>query len=198
MPVPSPTFGSTGDILSVVQLCWQLVAILREVNGASAEMLALLEDLDVCGRSLQAIYVVIGKRRAYMSNDVRNGIALCLQNCGQPLTAATAKVEDHRKRASRRDPVGWRAYWAAVSWSALGGKKEVDLLRQRLRDQISSINIFLQVSQSSDQAALLDAKQQQQTNTEQILGVLLEISRQLNDGVVVALHNAERRGQGAG
>ncbi|EJD38407.1 hypothetical protein AURDEDRAFT_187721, partial [Auricularia subglabra TFB-10046 SS5] len=140
---------SLDNILGLVQTCTDIVNALHDVRDATVEMRDLRNDFDAYGRSLQAVYVVVSQQRTPLSDDVRNAIALGLGSCGNILQKAKAKINKHRRDLSNKYPNNWETHWAAVLWIALGGKKEVEAMRQRLSEHIAMIHTYLALVHSA-------------------------------------------------
>ncbi|EJD34670.1 hypothetical protein AURDEDRAFT_176305 [Auricularia subglabra TFB-10046 SS5] len=155
MPI---AFGSFGELVTVLQLAWQLRAALSDAAGARAEIHALVIDVDIFTRALQPIRASIEQRRIALQPAVENGIAHAIATCSDTRASGGGRC--------------WKRYWAMAAWSVLGGREEVDRLRQRLSEQVQVIHTFLFLAETSDLAALNNKVERQG-----------ETLRQLNDSL---------------
>ncbi|KZV95228.1 hypothetical protein EXIGLDRAFT_766359 [Exidia glandulosa HHB12029] len=143
------TFGSFGDIGSVLQIAWAVRGALSEAASASEDVQSLIADIDSFTMALQNVKAVVAQT-SDIPGSVQNGLAHALGLCGNILECVRRKVEAVHNAVVRAHGTGvWRGYWAACAWSVLGGKAEVDTLRRRLVDQLVVLQTLLSVLQSS-------------------------------------------------
>ncbi|EJD34668.1 hypothetical protein AURDEDRAFT_176303 [Auricularia subglabra TFB-10046 SS5] len=181
MPI---SFSSFGDIVAVLQLAWQLRAALSDASGASAEIRALLIDVDSFTRALQQTRAAIEGRRTALAPSVEHGIKHAIIACHDVLRLILGKVDAFKRRmTSRIGAVAWRQYWAVAAWSIVGGKKEVDALRMRLSEQIGVIQTYLSLAQSNDQEKVLETVESQRVALDRMYGVLQDIQIRFDVGV---------------
>ncbi|EJD34103.1 hypothetical protein AURDEDRAFT_155075 [Auricularia subglabra TFB-10046 SS5] len=157
MPI---AFSSFGDLVTVLQLAWQLRAALSDAAGARAEIDALVVDIDTFTRALQQIRASIEQRRTALEPAVENGIVHAIATCSDVLRHVLSKITAFKTRASGGGRC-WKRYWGMAVWSVLGGREEVDRLRQRLSEQVQVIHTFLFLAETSDLAALNDKVERQ-------------------------------------
>ncbi|KZV84386.1 hypothetical protein EXIGLDRAFT_753870 [Exidia glandulosa HHB12029] len=146
MPVLAFTFGSFGDIATILQLAWTIRRTLSESAGSLAPLIA---DIDVFTRALQQINSFLETRAAApVPEDLMNGIAHALERCFGSLMRIKQRIESFN--AQLAGAVGKsvvREYWAVLGWEILGGRREVEALKMRLSDQIVVIQTLLAASQ---------------------------------------------------
>ncbi|EJD34660.1 hypothetical protein AURDEDRAFT_176295 [Auricularia subglabra TFB-10046 SS5] len=181
MPI---SFSSFGDIVAVLQIAWQLRAALSDASGASAEIRALLIDIDSFTRALQQTKAAIERRRTPPAPSVEHGIKHAVIACHDVLRLIVGKVDAFKRRmTSRIGAVAWRQYWAVAAWSILGGKKEVDGLRVRLSEQIGVIQTYLSLAQSNDQEKVQETVESHGTTLDLICSVMQDIQIRFDVGV---------------
>ncbi|EJD40690.1 hypothetical protein AURDEDRAFT_127553 [Auricularia subglabra TFB-10046 SS5] len=176
MPIAAFTFGSFGDVATILQLLWQLRAALDEASGASAEIRALREDVDAFRLALQQVQAALDRRQPPPHQDVLNGIAHALSVAHNVLDSVLQKIRAFQSRMTSAVGIGAaRKYWAVAAWSILGGQKDVDALRMRLSEQLSVI-------QTDNQAALHDVVERQATTIDRIQSVMRDIQTRFDVG----------------
>ncbi|EJD44303.1 hypothetical protein AURDEDRAFT_125315 [Auricularia subglabra TFB-10046 SS5] len=181
MPV---SFGSCGDIVAVLQLAWQLRVVLSDAAGGSAEIHALISDVEAFTRALQEIRPAVERRCTPLPPALENGIKHALITCHDILSAILDKVSAFRTRvASRVSMAAWHQYWALAAWSILGGHKEVDALRRRLSEQIAIIQTYLGLLQSRDQDRILSTVDNQGTTLHRLCSIMQDIQVRFDVGV---------------
>lgn len=148
MSLAAFTFGSFGDVLSLISLVLQVRRALGDSSGASEDHQALITELDSFSDLLQvvrnALSVHEGPRR--LPNSVRNAM-------GQGLLASTALLvgfykDIERYRCSLRQGGSGsmiRDSWMKAEW-ALYKKEDVRQMRRKLADQVGRLNALLSVS----------------------------------------------------
>lgn len=155
MAVVSFSVGSFGDIVTILQLAWQLRAALNSASGASAEVAALVNDIDEFVRGLQQVNAVLQQDAARLQPDIVNGIKHALGTCHDVLLTVERKISTFKSRMSTtKGPSVWKHYWAVAAWSILGGKEDVDALRARLSEQLARIHFYLSLGHSHDHSTM--------------------------------------------
>lgn len=148
MPVEF-TFGSVGDIITLLQLSGSIVKLVIEIRGTSAEISVLVEDMDTFTHAVQQVQrVMLTPDR--ISQDVKNGLGLALKKCQEILLKIQTRITKYRSQIlGTKGPTIWRNTLAASSWTVFGGKSEVEELRKQLAEQVEMIRLLLSVSQRS-------------------------------------------------
>ncbi|EJD40642.1 hypothetical protein AURDEDRAFT_170271 [Auricularia subglabra TFB-10046 SS5] len=180
MPVFSFTIGSFGDITTILQLAWQLRAALNGARGASAEVAALVNDIDSFACGLEQVKVVLQHEGAHLQPDIVNGIRHALSTCHDILIAVQRKISSFESRMSKaKGHAVWKHYWAVAAWSILGGKEEVDAMRTRLSDQLGLIQFYLSLSHSHDHDVMHLRATQSDARLDHIYALLQELPSQV-------------------
>ncbi|EJD34669.1 hypothetical protein AURDEDRAFT_176304 [Auricularia subglabra TFB-10046 SS5] len=151
---------SFGDIITVLQLAWQIRAALSDAAGARAEIAALVVELDSFTQALQQVQSSLAQRSVALDPAVDNGITHALAVCSDVLRRVIDRITAFRARAAG-GALSWEHYWKMAAWSVLGGREAVDSLRRRLSEQVQAIHTFLFLSQAADLSALAQAVEQQ-------------------------------------
>ncbi|KZV84388.1 hypothetical protein EXIGLDRAFT_290523 [Exidia glandulosa HHB12029] len=150
MPITAFTFGSFGDIATILQLAWTIRRSLSDSAGAVAQVQTLIADIDAFTRALQQIKFALDTRPS-VPEDLMNGIAHALESCFLLLRSVQTHIDSYNARMT--GAVGARAlkrYWAALGWEILGGKSKVEAMRARLSEQIEVIQTLLAAAQSQN------------------------------------------------
>ncbi|EJD40631.1 hypothetical protein AURDEDRAFT_127528 [Auricularia subglabra TFB-10046 SS5] len=160
------TFGSFGDIATILQLAFQLRLALNDASGASAEVRALMADFDRFTLAIQQAKVVLDQPHSGMQPATRT--AIC----------DASKIRSYEARMTRQlGRAAWREYWATVAWEILGGRKEVDAMRLRLSEQVALIQTLLSASNFRNQEAIQTTMVEQHASLKQIQHAIEEIPR---------------------
>ncbi|KZV91144.1 hypothetical protein EXIGLDRAFT_103606 [Exidia glandulosa HHB12029] len=156
MPVLAFTFGSFGDIATILQLAWTVRRTLGESAGSLAPLIA---DIDVFTLALQQIKSVLETRTAApVPEDLMNGIAHALERCFVSLVRIKQRIASFNAQVA--GVVGnsvVREYWVVLGWEILGGRREVEALKMRLSDQINVIQTLLAAAQCRNLEAIKTA-----------------------------------------
>ncbi|KZV91145.1 hypothetical protein EXIGLDRAFT_837341 [Exidia glandulosa HHB12029] len=150
MSIAAFTFGSFGDIVTILQLAWTIRQSLSETAGAVAQVQTLIADIDAFTCALQQIKSVLDTR-ASVPPDLMNGIAHALESCFLLLRGVQEQINSYNARMT--GAVGARAlkrYWAALGWEILGGRSKVEAMRARLSEQVEVIQTLLAAAQSQN------------------------------------------------
>lgn len=145
MPVAVFSIGSFGDIVTMLQLAFSIRAALSDASGASADVRALVADIDSFVQALRQVQLTLDARRAALTPDLVNGILHALSTCHNLLQHVQAQITSFQDSLSRNQGPAWRKYWAMTAWSMLGGKQRVDDLKRRLAEQLTVIQTYLAV-----------------------------------------------------
>ncbi|KZV84400.1 hypothetical protein EXIGLDRAFT_727273 [Exidia glandulosa HHB12029] len=150
MPIAAFTFGSFGDIATILQLAWTIRKSLDESAGSVAQVRTVVADIDSFTQALQQIKAALSAR-ASVPTELMNGVVHALEQCFKLLTQVKSRIDSFNSRVSGAVGAGVvRKYWAALGWEILGGKREVELLRGRLLEQITFIQTLLAAAQSEN------------------------------------------------
>ncbi|EJD34102.1 hypothetical protein AURDEDRAFT_176839 [Auricularia subglabra TFB-10046 SS5] len=166
---------SFGDIITVLQLAWQIRAALSDAAGARAEIAALVVELDSFTQALQQVQSSLAQRSAALDPAVENGITHALAVCSGVLRRVIDRITAFRARTTG-GAHGWRNYWKLAAWSVLGGREAIDRLRRRLFEQVQAIHTFLFLSQAADISALTQTVGQQGETLRALCDGALRIS----------------------
>ncbi|EJD39715.1 hypothetical protein AURDEDRAFT_128084 [Auricularia subglabra TFB-10046 SS5] len=179
------TFGSFGDIVAIIQLASQLRTALCDVSGAPAEVKLLGSDLSGFILVLDQARRALLDENAHFEPETRVEVEAGLQRCEDTLRAIQSRVRSFASQFERRNGVkALRAYFAAVAWRFLGGRKEVEELRARLAEHVSFIQLCLSVSQSTGQRALhAAAAELHGATTQRVVEAIQDIQRHFGPGV---------------
>ncbi|KZV84986.1 hypothetical protein EXIGLDRAFT_269121 [Exidia glandulosa HHB12029] len=141
------SFGSFGDITTVLQLAWSLKQILLEAGRGPSEIEELVTHIDVFTSALQQVKGVLEGRNADAPPALANGISLALRTCLQILSGMHNSLEGQKKKIT--GAVGrsaWLTYLATCSWLLLGGKRKVEAAKKQLSEQVDAITTLLAVA----------------------------------------------------
>lgn len=148
MSVVAFTFGSFGDVLSLINLTVKIQKALSDSRGSSEDYQALLAELDSFSEFLNtvrdALQVRDGPKK--LPDSVRNAIRSVLQSSTSLLQRFYTDIERYRRNL-RKGGSGsmMRDSWMKIGW-ALFKQDEVREIRRKLRDQVERINALLSVS----------------------------------------------------
>ncbi|EJD35123.1 hypothetical protein AURDEDRAFT_154936 [Auricularia subglabra TFB-10046 SS5] len=178
MPIVAFSFGSFGDIACVLQLAFQLRAVLSAASGASAEVRALVADFDQFTLAIQQAKAILEQPRSGLQPDVRRAIQEALRRSQAVLRAAQGKIRAFEVRMTRQlGHAAWRAHWAALAWEILGGRKEVDALRLRLSEHVALIQTYLSVASCRNQEDLQATASRQHATLQRLQDSVQDIPR---------------------
>ncbi|EJD39728.1 hypothetical protein AURDEDRAFT_171177 [Auricularia subglabra TFB-10046 SS5] len=134
------TFGSFGDIVAIIQLASQLRTALCDVSGAPAEVRSLGSDLSGFILVLNEARRALLDENSHFEPETLVEVDAGLQRCEDTLCGIQNRVRSFACQFGRWNGVkALRAYFAAVAWRFLGGRKEVEELRARLAEHIAFI-----------------------------------------------------------
>ncbi|EJD40633.1 hypothetical protein AURDEDRAFT_170262 [Auricularia subglabra TFB-10046 SS5] len=169
------TFGSFGDITSLLGIAWKLSTSLANLRGASGELGELIADVDMFTRMLKQVNVVLIDPRSALQDDVRRGILLSLSVCRTILLEMNHKIPRPTRGGAR----------AVLVWDVFGGRQVVDSMRARLAEQVELIQVYLTLAQRSDQKAVLVHVQDQGVILEELVhlvqGIKLCVGKDIRD-----------------
>ncbi|KZV84393.1 hypothetical protein EXIGLDRAFT_700486 [Exidia glandulosa HHB12029] len=168
MSVPAFTFGSFGDIVTILQLAWTIRQSLSETAGAVAQVQTLIADIDAFTCALQQIKSALDTRESVPA-DLMNGIGHALESCFVLLRGVQERINSYNVRMT--GAVGARAlkrYWAVLGWEILGGRSKVEAMRTRLSEQVEVIQTLLAAAQSQNLDEIRRAAAAQSQSLENI------------------------------
>lgn len=142
------TFGSFGDVISLISLVLQVRRALGDSAGASEDHQALIAELDSFSHLLHVVReaLTIHDNPRKLPNSVRNAMKQGLLSSAALLADFYKDVERY-SGSLRQGGSGSviRDSWMKVEW-ALYKKEDVRQMRRRLADQVGRINALLSVS----------------------------------------------------
>ena len=145
MPIAAFTVGSFGDVMTLLQLLWSLRTA---VSGSSAEIRALMIDIDGFTLALQGVQSTIQQRQAAISPELQSGISQAITTCSITVLRMKQHIDAFNRRTMRTiGRFAWGKYWAVSTWNILGGERKVAALKLRLTEQLGVIHTLLAVSQ---------------------------------------------------
>ncbi|KAJ4469760.1 hypothetical protein C8J55DRAFT_193678 [Lentinula edodes] len=136
------TFGSIGDIITVIELLNQIRKALCDSTGSSAEYQALIVDLDVFSDILDA---------------VKSSISSTVQSSHNLLKDIHGKIRKYQcSLRAGGSGNAMRDSWRKIGW-ALFKKPELVQMRRKVMDQVEILNILLSISSREDAQRQRDA-----------------------------------------
>ncbi|EIM82301.1 uncharacterized protein STEHIDRAFT_160850 [Stereum hirsutum FP-91666 SS1] len=149
MSVFAFTFGSFGDILSIVQLGYKVRTLLSESKGATEEYQQLLSELDTSLRTLHLVHgALFAKDAASLPPDVVKAIRQSVSNSWIIIFDIYSKIARFRDKLKKGGSGSMmRASWQKIGWG-LFKQDELVESRRRLSEQSSVIKTLLGLSSS--------------------------------------------------
>ncbi|KAF8823161.1 hypothetical protein HHX47_DHR10000113 [Lentinula edodes] len=142
------TFGSIGDIITVIELLNRVREALCDSTGSSAEYQALIVDLDVFSDILDAVKSSISSntRLSPQSESLLNAHRQAVQSSHDLLKDIHGKIRKYQS-SLRAGGSGnaMRDSWRKIGW-ALFKKPELVQMRRKVMDQVEILNILLSIS----------------------------------------------------
>ena len=133
------TFGAFGDIAVVLQLAWGLRKLLADASAFSKGLDDVIATIDSFTHALQSAKSALHNAK-HVPPSVENGVRHALEVCTRLLSRIGKRIDSHRSPMVRRHGASiWKAYWAACSWTILGGKEELNQLKKLLNEQVDAI-----------------------------------------------------------
>ncbi|GAW07516.1 hypothetical protein LENED_009514 [Lentinula edodes] len=153
------TFGSIGDIITVIELLNRVREALCDSTGSSAEYQALIVDLDVFSDILDAVKSSISSntRLSPQSESLLNAHRQAVQSSHDLLKDIHGKIRKYQS-SLRAGGSGnaMRDSWRKIGW-ALFKKPELVQMRRKVMDQVEILNILLSISSREDAQRQRDA-----------------------------------------
>lgn len=151
MSVIGFTFGSFGDVLSILKIAYDVRALLSESKGASEEYQQLLAELDL-DTSLRTLHLVQGvflaKDAASLPPDVQMAIEQSISNSRVIIFDLYAKIARFRDSLQKGGSGSMmRDSWRKIGWG-LFKQDELVESRRRLSEQTNIIRSLLGLSNS--------------------------------------------------
>ncbi|KZV80528.1 hypothetical protein EXIGLDRAFT_756187 [Exidia glandulosa HHB12029] len=182
-----------GDLISLAHLAWEIVAILYDASATSKDLLSLAGDIAAVPTALDSAVKILSSRADVPSQAVTT-ITHAFRTCEEILQHLHRYICSNREGNEDRRRV-WGSVRAAFSWSAFGGKAEVEGLRIRLGEQLSLINIFLTEFQSETVMEISARTQQQSVVMKRVVDLLTSLPPAVHYDVPFVVF--EMGGQGA-
>lgn len=139
------SFGSFGDITTILQLAWGLRNSLEEARDAAQQIPELIADID--GFTTVVMQVRVAVERRTEADDLRNAVMPSLQKCLVVLRSVRERIEKERRKFGRLGDPAWKAHWKKLAWSFLGGKEEVKKVGTQLEKEVATSQALLSASQ---------------------------------------------------
>ncbi|TFY75605.1 hypothetical protein EWM64_g8406 [Hericium alpestre] len=149
MSVVAFTFGSLGDIITLLQLADHVRKALYDTKRASAEYRDVISDLD------SIVYIVTEVQRTLslqgpdrLSQSVENALYHAIGICLHLIAQMNERIAARRAASRNGKSVGTMAIdtWQRIGWT-LFKKEELLVLRRRLSGQIEAMNTLLTLAQ---------------------------------------------------
>ncbi|EJD54012.1 hypothetical protein AURDEDRAFT_157262 [Auricularia subglabra TFB-10046 SS5] len=145
------TFGSFGDITSLIQLTLAIRQALCNAATASEDITAAVSGIDSLILALKAIENLLRRNRG-LPESITTEVASALKTCAQTLNQVERRIAGKKKEFEKaRGSRAWRRYWITCAYVVLGGKAEIDALRQKLANQVTILQVFLSLLHSLDE-----------------------------------------------
>ncbi|EJD47229.1 hypothetical protein AURDEDRAFT_163837 [Auricularia subglabra TFB-10046 SS5] len=127
------SFGSFGDILSIVQLALAIAKAVKDTGGTSAGVRALTEDLVSFSRAVSQVREILEEHPTQLTLELREDIERPLSICHETLKTIHTRIATYRARSARNV---FAKYRAIIAWNMAGGYCKVQAMKQRLWEQI--------------------------------------------------------------
>lgn len=149
MSVIGFTFGSFGDVLSILKIAYDVRALLSESKGASEEYQQLLAELDASLRTLHLVQgVFLAKDAASLPPDVQMAIQQSVSNSRTLILDLYVKIARFRSSLQKGGSGSMmRDSWRKIGWG-LFKQDELIESRRRLSEQTNIIRSLLGLSNS--------------------------------------------------
>ncbi|EIM79400.1 uncharacterized protein STEHIDRAFT_163759 [Stereum hirsutum FP-91666 SS1] len=171
------TFGSFGDILSILQLARTVQRLLSDSLGASSEYQDLLLELD---RMLRVLHLVQGATTprhgsGSLSINTHEDLRLSITRCRIVIFDLYARIQKFRE-SLRKGGSGsrMRDSWRKIGWGLFKVDELVDI-RRKLKDEGDVIMTLLDVSNSMAISRVEDIVRASQANVLEIKHCIDEI-----------------------
>lgn len=149
MSIVAFTFGSFGDILSIIDLAVKIRKALGDGAGSSKDYQALLFELDSFSDVLTTVHNAIYSqdKTQKLPGSVERAIRSALNSARELLGEFYASISSYKGSLQEGGSGSMiRDSWWKIGWS-LFKKEEVVEMRRRLKDQVERHNALLAVSQ---------------------------------------------------
>lgn len=149
MSIIAFTFGSFGDILSIIDLAVKIRKALGDGTGSSKDYQALLFELDSFSDVLTTLHNAIHsqdktqKLPGSLEQAIRNALNSARELLGESYASISSYQGSLREGGSGSM---MRDSWWKIGWF-LFKKDEVGEMRRRLKDQVERLNALPAVSQ---------------------------------------------------
>lgn len=150
MSVIGFSFGSFGDIRSILKMAYDVRALLSESKGASEEYQHLLAELDASLRTLHLVQgVFLAKYAASLPPDVLTAIQQSVSNSRTLISGLYTQIARFRESLLKKGGSGtmMRDSWRKIGWGLFKQDELVESQR-RLSEQTSIIRTLLGLSNS--------------------------------------------------
>ncbi|TFY78266.1 hypothetical protein EWM64_g5749 [Hericium alpestre] len=149
MSVVAFTFGSLGDIITLLQLADRVRKALYNTKDSSAEFRDVILELDSIVFTVAEVQKTLslpGSDR--LSQSVENALYHAMGICLDIITKMNERIAMRRMASRGAESVGAMAIdtWQRIGWT-LFKKEELLVLRRRLSGQIEAINTLLALAQ---------------------------------------------------
>lgn len=143
------TFGSFGDIITIIGVVKQAHKALSESAGSSEDYQNLLADLDSFSQLLQTVQSVCSSVGPDgLPRSLENGIGEALGRSKVVLNEIYANIAGYQESLKKGGSGSWiEDSWRKIWW-CLSKKEDIKEMRQRLSDCAQILDTLLSVSQS--------------------------------------------------
>jgi Fungal N-terminal domain of STAND proteins len=139
------TFGSFGDIVALIQLCYNLATTLRD-KSSPAEYRELIFELESIREVLQSVQrATTSQTSSSIPRSCINALEIHIQKCHQLINQFIARTQPKKSMMRGEPGTNFWDFWWTVDWN-LFRKGAVVELKTGLMEQKSAINVILSLS----------------------------------------------------
>lgn len=126
-------FGSFGDFVAVLQLAAAISTSLKEACSASAEINAVVLDIESFSLAIESARATIQRAdTGHLPRSLDLALSHSLRTCSAILSKLQSKLKRMHALPGTRNRKWAHIQRAAWMWIALGGKADVEALKRRL------------------------------------------------------------------
>jgi hypothetical protein len=139
------TFGSFGDIVALIQLCYDLATTLRD-KSSPAEYRDLIFELESLREVLQSVkQATTSQQFSSIPRSCTNALEIHIRKCQKLINQFIARTEPKKNMVKGEPGTNFWDFWWNIEWGLLR-KGAVVELRTGLMEQKAAINVILSLS----------------------------------------------------
>ncbi|TFY77693.1 hypothetical protein EWM64_g6317, partial [Hericium alpestre] len=145
------SFGSFGDIISLIQIGHDIIKVLRNVKDASAGYQEFHDELQSTVNAVLGVEHLLSTEADTIAPSVKNGLDFAVKSSLKLMERMKIKISTFlpkTKGDTSRSSAMLFYTWKRIDWELFHKGEWLDL-RRRLKDQIGVMNVLLSLSSHS-------------------------------------------------